>query len=65
MTSFEEGGKPVPEFVPKAGKRQFGCVKVCCRGFAKNTGQLVTLSALADLCLASRRLLPLMGGVRP
>ena len=46
-------------------KRQFGFVKVRYRGLAKNTGQIVTLFALANLWLARRRLLPLAGEVRP
>jgi IS5 family transposase len=46
-------------------KRQFGFVKVRYRGLAKNTGQIVTLFALANLWLARKRLLPLFGDVRP
>ncbi|MCL2345144.1 MAG: transposase [Desulfobulbus sp.] len=46
-------------------KRQFGYVKVRYRGLAKNTGQIVTLFALANLWLARKRLLPLAGEVRP
>ena len=46
-------------------KRQFGFVKVRYRGLKKNTGQIVTLFALANLWLARRRLLPLLGEVRP
>ena len=46
-------------------KRQFGFVKVRYRGLAKNTGQIVTLFALTNLWLARKRLLPLMGEVRP
>jgi IS5 family transposase len=38
-------------------KRQFGHVKVRYRGLAKNTAQLHTLFALANLWLARRRLL--------
>jgi len=45
-------------------KRQFGFVKVRYRGLAKNTGQIVMLFALANLCLARKRLLPLLGKVR-
>jgi len=37
-------------------KRQFGFVKVRYRGLAKNTGQIVTLFALANLWLARKRL---------
>lgn len=39
--------------------------KVRYRGLAKNTGQIVTLFALTNLWLARKRLLPLMGEVRP
>nr|WP_245580546.1 transposase [Azonexus hydrophilus] len=46
-------------------QRQFGFVKVRYRGLAKNTGQIVTLFALANLWMARRRLLPLVGEVRP
>ena len=46
-------------------KRQFGYTKVRYRGLAKNTGQIVTLFALTNLWLARKRLLPLMGEVRP
>ncbi len=46
-------------------KRQFGFVKVRYRGLKKNTGQIVTLLALANLWLARKRLLPLVGEVRP
>ena len=45
--------------------RQFGFVKVCYRGLKKNTGQIVTLFALANLWLASKHLLPLVGELRP
>ncbi len=46
-------------------KRQFGFVKVRYRGLVKNTGQIVKLFALANLWLARKRLLPLMGEVCP
>lgn len=46
-------------------KRQFGFVKVRYRGLVKNTGQIVTLFALANLWLARKRLLPLLDEVRP
>ena len=46
-------------------KRQFGFVKVRYRGLKKNTGQIVTLFALANLWLARKRLLLLVGEVRP
>jgi IS5 family transposase len=45
-------------------KRQFGFTKVRYRGLAKNTAQIVTLIALANLWLARKRLLPLVGEVR-
>ena len=45
-------------------KQQFGFVKVRYRGLAKNTGQIVTLFALANLWMARRRLVPLLGEVR-
>lgn len=46
-------------------KRQFGYVKVRYRGLKKNAGQIVTLFALANLWLVRKRLLPLLGEVRP
>jgi len=46
-------------------KRQFGFVKVRYRGLAKNAKQIETLFALANLWLARKRLLPLLGEVRP
>lgn len=46
-------------------KPQFGFVKVRHRGLAKNTGQIVMLFALANLWLAHKRLLPLLGEARP
>ena len=46
-------------------QRQFGFTKVRYRGLKKNTGQIVTLFALANLWLARKRLLPLVGEVRP
>lgn len=46
-------------------KRQCGFVRVRYRGLAKNTAQIVTLFALANLWLARKRLLPLLGEVRP
>jgi IS5 family transposase len=39
-------------------KRQFGYTKVRFKGLMKNTAQIVTLFALANLYLARRRLLP-------
>ena len=46
-------------------KRQFGHVKVRYRGLAKNTAQLETLFALANLWMARKQLLVLDGQVRP
>jgi IS5 family transposase len=46
-------------------KQQFGFAKVRYRGLKKNTGQIVTLFALANLWMARHRLLPATGGVRP
>ena len=46
-------------------KQQFEHVKVRYRGLAKNTAQLRTLFALANLWMARRRLLVLDGRVRP
>ena len=45
-------------------KRQFGFIKIRYRGLKKNTAQIVTLFALANLWLARHRLRPLMGEVR-
>ncbi len=46
-------------------KRQFGHVKVRYRGLAKNTAQLETLFALANLWMARAKLMALDGKVRP
>ena len=46
-------------------KRQFGLVKVRFRGLQKNTGHLLTLFALSNLWMARKRLMALMGAVRP
>lgn len=46
-------------------KQQFGHVKVRYRGLKKNTAQLITLFALANLWMARRALLILDGQVRP
>lgn len=43
----------------------FGFVKVRFKGLAKNTSQVVTLFALANLYLARRHLLPATGKLRP
>lgn len=46
-------------------KRQFGDVKVRFKGLAKNTGQILTLFAMANLWLVRKKLLALTGGLRP
>jgi len=46
-------------------KRQFGLVKVRFRGLQKNTGHLLTLFALSNLWMARKRLMAMMGAVRP
>ena len=46
-------------------KQQFGFTKVRYRGLKKNAGQIVTLFALANLWLARKRSLPIVGEVRP
>ena len=45
-------------------KRQFGYMKTRFRGLAKNTAQLVTLFALANLWMVRRHLLATAGEVR-
>lgn len=46
-------------------KRQFGFVKVRFKGLAKNTAQVLTLFALANLWMARKQLLPTAGSLRP
>ncbi len=46
-------------------KRQFGFTKVRYSGLKKNTGQIVTLFALSNLWMASHRLMPTTGELRP
>lgn len=46
-------------------KRQFGFVKVRFKGLAKNTAQVLTLFALANLWMARKQLLPTTGSLRP
>lgn len=46
-------------------KRQFGYVKVRFRGLVKNNAQVVTLFALSNLWMARKKLMTLMGVVRP
>lgn len=46
-------------------KHQFGFVKVSYRGLAKNPEPVVTLFALANKWLTRKRLLSLLGEVRP
>ena len=46
-------------------KRQFGFVKVRFKGLAKNTAQVQTLFALANLWMARKQLLAMTGQLRP
>jgi transposase, IS5 family len=46
-------------------KRQFGYVKVRYRGLVKNTAHIVTLFALSNLWMARKKLMAMMGQVRP
>lgn len=46
-------------------KRQFGLAKVRFRGLAKNTAHVITLFALSNLWMARRRLLAMIGALRP
>ena len=46
-------------------KRQFGLTKVRFRGLAKNTAHVVTLFALSNLWMARKKLMAMMGVVRP
>lgn len=46
-------------------KCQFGYRKVCYKGLAKNTAQIVTLFALTNLWMARRRLLTTTGEMCP
>lgn len=46
-------------------KRKFGFVKVRFKGLAKNTAQIVTLFALANLWLVRKELIALAGRLRP
>lgn len=55
----------IVEYPFRVVKRLFGFVKVRYHGLAKNAGQIVTLFALPYLWLARRRLLSLLGEVRP
>ncbi|MEW5886628.1 MAG: hypothetical protein AB1735_08005 [Pseudomonadota bacterium] len=41
-----------PSIIRKPIKRQFGCVKVRCKGLAKNAVKLMMLFALTNLWLA-------------
>jgi len=45
-------------------KRQFGLTKVRFKGLAKNTAHVVTLFALANLWMARKKLMAMMGEVR-
>jgi IS5 family transposase len=46
-------------------KRQFGLAKVRFKGLAKNTAHVITLFALSNLWMARRKLIAMMGQVRP
>lgn len=46
-------------------KRQFGLLKVCFRGLAKNTAHVITLFALSNLWMSRKKLAAMMGAVRP
>jgi IS5 family transposase len=46
-------------------KRQFGLAKVRFKGLAKNTAHVITLSALSNLWIARKKLMAMMGQVRP
>jgi len=46
-------------------KRQFGLVKVRFKGLAKNTAHVMTLFALSNLWMVRRKLIAMMGQVRP
>jgi IS5 family transposase len=46
-------------------KRQFGLMKVRFRGLDKNTAHLLTLFALSNLWMARKKLMAMMGAVRP
>jgi len=46
-------------------KRQFGLTKVRFKGLAKNTAHVITLFALSNLWMARRKLVAMMGQVRP
>lgn len=46
-------------------KRQFGLAKVRFKGLAKNTAHVITLFALSNLWMARKKLMAMMGQVRP
>jgi IS5 family transposase len=46
-------------------KRQFGLAKVRFKGLAKNTAHVITLFALSNLWMARKKLIAMMGQVRP
>jgi len=46
-------------------KRQFGLAKVRFRGLAKNTAHVITLFALSNLWMARKKLMAMVGAVRP
>jgi IS5 family transposase len=46
-------------------KRQFGFVKVRFKGLVKNTAHVVTLFALSNLWMSRKKLMAMLGVVRP
>jgi IS5 family transposase len=56
--------RPKVEHPFRVLKQQFGYVKVRYRGLKKNTAQIVTLFALANLWMARHKLLTCTGQVR-
>ena len=46
-------------------KRQFGLAKVRFKGLAKNTAHVITLFALSNLWMARKKLIAMLGQVRP
>jgi len=46
-------------------KRQFGLAKVRFKGLAKNTAHVITLFALSNLWMVRRKLIAMLGQVRP
>jgi IS5 family transposase len=56
--------RAVVEHLFRIIKQQFGFTKVRYRGLKKNTGQIVTMFALSNLCMVRHRLMPTTGEVR-